>query len=107
MRLRLSSHVPRDLEEIANYIAQDSPRHAVSLVRRLRAAFIDIARQPQLYRLRSELASDARIAPIGSYLILFRIRDSTVRIERGRSRQPRSGFDPHGNGTMNVTVFLN
>jgi toxin ParE1/3/4 len=82
MHLRLSPYVPRDLEEIANYIAQDSPRHALSVVRRLRAAFAEIAKQPQLYRLRPELARDARIAPIGSYLILFRIRDSTVRIER-------------------------
>jgi plasmid stabilization system protein ParE len=27
MRLRLSPLVPSDLEEIAEYIAQDSPRH--------------------------------------------------------------------------------
>lgn len=82
MRLRLSRHVPLDLEEIADYIAQDSPKHALLVIKRLRAGFAEIARQPQLYRLRPELAPDARIAPIGSYIILFRIRDNTVRIER-------------------------
>jgi toxin ParE1/3/4 len=82
MRLRLSPHVVHDLEEIAEYIAQDSPRHALRTVQQLRAAFAEIAKQPELYRLRPELAPDARIAPVGRYLILFRIRKGTVRIER-------------------------
>ncbi|HTV05282.1 MAG TPA: type II toxin-antitoxin system RelE/ParE family toxin [Acidobacteriaceae bacterium] len=82
MRLRLSPYVPRDLEEIAAYIALDSPRHALKTVRLLRAAFAEIAKQPKLYRLRPELAPDARIARVGRYLILFRIHKGTVRIER-------------------------
>lgn len=92
MRLRLSSHVPRDLEEITAYIAQDSPKHALRTIRRLRTAFAEIAKQPKLYRLRPELAADAQIAPIGRYLILFRIRKGVVRIERvvhgGRNLEP-------------------
>jgi toxin ParE1/3/4 len=82
MRLRLSPYVPRDLEEIAAYIALDSPRHALRTIRLLRAAFTEIAKHPKLYRLRPELAPDARIAPVGRYLILFRIREGAVRIER-------------------------
>lgn len=82
MRLRFSPLAPRDLQEIADYIAQDSPRYALRVIRRLRAGCSEIARQPQLYRLRPELAPDARIAPVGNYVILFRIRNKAVRIER-------------------------
>ncbi len=82
MRLLLSPRVPGDLEEIADYIAQDSPRQAVRVLRLLHERMREIARQPQLYRLRPELGSEARIASMGNYIILFRIRGQTVRIER-------------------------
>jgi plasmid stabilization system protein ParE len=48
----------------------------------LRVRLKQIAKQPQPYRLRPELAPDARMAIVGNYVILFRIRDNTVRIER-------------------------
>ncbi len=82
MHLRLSPHVPGDLEEIADYIAQDSPRQAVRLLRELHALMKKIAKQPALYRLRPELGKDARLAVIGQYVILFRVRSNAVRIER-------------------------
>jgi toxin ParE1/3/4 len=82
MRLRLSPCVPGDLEEIAEYIAQDSPRHAARLIRLLRARMKEIAKQPEIYRLRPELGAEARLATVGNYVILFRIRQNAVRIER-------------------------
>jgi toxin ParE1/3/4 len=82
MRLRFSPFVKYDLAEIAEYIAQDSPRHAVNWIRVLRSRFVEIAKQPLLYRLRPELGVDARLAPVGHYVILFRVRQDTVRIER-------------------------
>jgi plasmid stabilization system protein ParE len=82
MRLRLSPCVPGDLEEIAEYIAQDSPRHAARMLRLLRARLKEIARNPKIYRLRPEIGADARLATVGNYVILFRIRQNTVRIER-------------------------
>jgi len=82
MRLRLSPLVPGDLEEIADFIAQDSPRHALRMLRVLRARMKEIAKRPDLYRLRPELGVDARLATFGQYVILFRIRKNTVRIER-------------------------
>jgi plasmid stabilization system protein ParE len=82
MRLRLSPGVPGDLEEIAEYIAQDSPRHAARMLRLLRARLKEIARNPKIYRLRPEIGADARLATVGNYVILFRIRQNTVRIER-------------------------
>jgi toxin ParE1/3/4 len=82
MRLRLSPCVPGDLEEIAEYIAQDSPRHAARMLCLLRARTKEIARNPKIYRLRPEIGPDARLATEGNYVILFRIRENTVRIER-------------------------
>jgi toxin ParE1/3/4 len=82
MRLTLSSHVPTDLEEIADYIAQDSPRHAARFIRLLQSHMQEIARQPHLYQIRTGIAADARLATVGSYIILFRIRGNAVRIER-------------------------
>jgi len=82
MRLSLSPLVPADLEGIAEYIAQDSPRHAARMIRLLRARMKEIARQPELYRLRPEIGAEARLATVGNYVILFRIRKDTVRVER-------------------------
>jgi len=81
VRLRLSPHVPADLEEIADYIASDSPRHALRVLQLLRARMKEIAMQPELYRL-PELGKEARLATTGQYVILFRIRSNSVRIER-------------------------
>jgi plasmid stabilization system protein ParE len=82
MRLRLSPFVSADLEEIADYIAQDSPRQAVKMLRLLRARMKEIAKQPEIYRLRPELGAEARLVTLGNYVILFRIRQNAVRIER-------------------------
>ena|ERR1035438_1957055 len=82
MLLRVSPLVPLNLEEIADYIAQDSPRHAVRMLRLLRARMKEVAKQPQIYRLRPEIGADARLATVGNYVILFRIRQNAVRIER-------------------------
>jgi plasmid stabilization system protein ParE len=82
VRLRISPLVPGDLEEIAEYIAQDSPRHSVRMLRILHAKMKEIAKQPEIYRLRPEIGADARLATLGHYVILFRIRQNAVRIER-------------------------
>ncbi len=82
MRLRLSKYVAGDLEEIADYIAQDSPHNAVRFIRVLRRRMQEIAKQPELYHLRPELGQDARLATQGNYVILFRILRNTVRVER-------------------------
>jgi toxin ParE1/3/4 len=82
MRLRLSPRVAGDLEDIADYIARDSPRQALRVLQLLRKRMEEIAQKPRMYQLRPEIGSDARLASIGNYVILFRIRENTVRIER-------------------------
>jgi plasmid stabilization system protein ParE len=74
--------VPDDLEEIVDFIALDSPRHATQLLHLLRTRMKEIARQPQIYRLRPEIGAEARLATVGNYAIFFRIRRDAVRIER-------------------------
>ena len=74
--------MPGDLEEIAEYIAQDNPRYEVRMLRLLRARMKEIARQPEIYRLRPEIGAEARLATVGNYVILFRIRQKVVRVER-------------------------
>jgi toxin ParE1/3/4 len=58
MRLRLSPSVPGDLEEIAEYIAQDNARHAARMLRLLHARIEEIAKHPEAYRLRPELGAE-------------------------------------------------
>jgi toxin ParE1/3/4 len=82
MRVKLSTLIRGDLEAIADYIAQDNPERAVTFVQEIRKEFTRIGRNPLLYRLRPEIAPDARMAIVGQYVILFRIIGKIVRIER-------------------------
>jgi len=82
MRLLLSPCVPADLEEIVDFIALDSPRHASRMLGLLHARMKQIARHPLAYRLRPEIGADARLATVGNYVVLFRIHRDAVRIER-------------------------
>jgi plasmid stabilization system protein ParE len=82
MRLKTSRLVASDLAEIDDFIARDSPQSALRLVRLLKRNLRGIANKPLLYRLRPELGTDIRLAPVGKYVILFRIQEKVVRIER-------------------------
>lgn len=81
-QLVLSRLVESDLDDIASYIAQDSPRQAVNFVRQIRRQFATIMRNPEIYRLRPEIGEGARMATLGHYAILFRLDAASVRIER-------------------------
>jgi plasmid stabilization system protein ParE len=82
VRIEVSSLVEGDLDEIADYIAQDNPRWALSFLREIREQILALGRRPLRFRLRTELEDDARVALVGRYGILFRIRDDVVRVER-------------------------
>ena len=82
MRIEVSSLVEGDLDEIADYIAQDNPRWALSFLREIREQILALGHRPLRFRLRTELEEDARVALVGRYGILFRIRDDAVRVER-------------------------
>ena len=82
MQVELSPYIERDLEEIADWIAQDNPGRAVSFIQEIREAVLRIGEAPLLYQLRPEIGEDARLTVVGRYVILFRIAGEMVRIER-------------------------
>jgi toxin ParE1/3/4 len=82
MRIELSEYVEGDIQEIADYIAQDSLKHASRLVERFFAAMERIGRNPFHYQLRPNIAEDARLAAVGRYALLFRVKGNVVWIER-------------------------
>jgi toxin ParE1/3/4 len=82
MKFLLSSYIEDDLDEIAAYIAKDSPRYAVRTIQKIRREFRAIALAPYHFRLRPELRRELRLAMVGQYAILFRVADETVLIER-------------------------
>jgi toxin ParE1/3/4 len=82
MQIELSHHIESDLDEIADFIAKDSPRRAVSFIQDIRRKFADIRCNPLLYQLRPDIGEEARIATVGNYVILFRVAGEIVRIER-------------------------
>ena len=82
MRVELSAFVESDLEAIADWIAEDNPARAVTFIREIREQFRKIGNGPELYQLRPEIGEDARLAIWGRYVILFRVGDDAVHIER-------------------------
>lgn len=82
MRLELSPFIESDLDDIADYIAQDNPRRAVTFIQDIRAKFYDIYHNPLLYQLRPDIGNEARLATVGGYAILFRVIGEVVRVER-------------------------
>lgn len=82
MRLELSPFIESDLDDIADYIAQDNPSRAVTFIQDIRAKFHDIRHNPLRYQTRPDIGDEARMAVVGSYAILFRIVGEVVRIER-------------------------
>ena len=82
MRIEFSRWVESDLDAIAEDISQDNPRRALTFLREIGQKIRRIAEQPLLYQLRPEIGDGARLVVVGRYVILFRILDDIVRIER-------------------------
>jgi plasmid stabilization system protein ParE len=82
VRIEVSSFVAGDLDAIADYIAQDNPRRALSFIQQIRAQILALGHRPLYFPLRPGLGEDARMARVGRYGILFRIDNDVVRVER-------------------------
>jgi plasmid stabilization system protein ParE len=82
MRVELSEYVEGDIQQIADYIAQDSHERALHLLEEIYDMIRRIGRNPLYYPVRVEIARDARLAVVGRYVVLFRIIERCVRIER-------------------------
>lgn len=82
MKLGISPLAEQDMEAIGDYIAQDNPVRAVSFTEELYQQCLLIAESPVIYRERPELGHSVRSCAYGRYLIVFRVLDTEVRIER-------------------------
>lgn len=82
MRVIFSPLAARDLEDIGDYIARDSPRRALSFVIELRRQCAKIATCPQAYRLRAELGEGVRSCAYGNYAIFFQEAPAEINIVR-------------------------
>ena len=72
----------QDLLEIGDYIAKDSRANARRFVGKLMEQCQRIGQSPLGYSSREDLAPGLRMAPMGRYVIFFRVLDDMVRIER-------------------------
>jgi len=82
MKLGISPLAEQDLESIGDYIAQDNPVRAVSFTEELYQQCLLIAESPVIYKERPEPGQSVRTCAYGRYLIVFRVLDTEVRVER-------------------------
>jgi len=80
--LRFSARAERDLVEIGNFIARDSPANAARFIARLEEHCQLLASHPLVGRGRDEIAPGLRSLPFGRYLIFYRPMDNGVEVVR-------------------------
>lgn len=79
MILEFSSEAESDLEQIADYIAQDNPRRALSFIRELRSKCEDLAESPKGFALVPRYEHHGiRRCVHGNYLIFYRVETAKV-----------------------------
>jgi plasmid stabilization system protein ParE len=104
MRLELSRFVESDLDDIADYIAQDNPRRAITFIQEIRAKFHEIRHNPLLYQLRPEIGEGARMTTLGNYVILFRVTGA-IDLAKKYYESRHSGLDPESSSQPVNTTF--
>ena len=72
----------RDLAGIADYIAVDNPRRAVTFIEELEERCMALAKAPHAPRQFPQLGADAHILPYQNYIILYRDLPTEVSITR-------------------------
>jgi plasmid stabilization system protein ParE len=82
MLVELSDYVEEDLEQIGDYIALDNPERALTFLAELRREVAQLGRIATSCRLRPELGKDRRVSVFGRYVIVFRVFDDVVFVER-------------------------
>ncbi len=86
MRLTRTKQSDIDIEAIADYIAQDSPRAAQQWIADLEEKLLAIAASPGIGRQRPDVLEGLRTLAFGNYLICYRqVSDGTeiLRIFQG------------------------
>jgi toxin ParE1/3/4 len=68
----------KDLEAIAEYIAQDSPSNAFQFLRKLRERCIAITAAPEAYPLCPQYGEGIRKVVFGNYLLFYQLHAAEV-----------------------------
>lgn len=77
----LSREADRDLDELWDYIAEDSVDAAEHLIANLFDAFESLARNPGIGHTRKDLTRHAVLFwPVGNYLVIYRAERSPIQI---------------------------
>lgn len=71
-----------DLEEVADFIARDNPRRALSYIGEIRERCQGLVTFPEAAPLREELGPGLRLAPFGRYLIFYTVHPDFIRVVR-------------------------
>lgn len=82
MKVIFSPRSEADLEEIADFIARDSPRRAIRFIAEVRETCEKRADAPFGYELQPQLDPDIRRAVHGRYLIFYSVDRDRIRVER-------------------------
>lgn len=82
MRVDFSAAAKVDLIDIAVYIAQDNPQHAMRFVDELESKCLDVGYTPGIGVARPVLSVGIRMLTHGRYRIFYREQESVSRIER-------------------------
>ncbi|MDO8296126.1 MAG: type II toxin-antitoxin system RelE/ParE family toxin [Caulobacter sp.] len=82
MKVIFSPRSEEDLEEIADFIARDSPRRAIRFIAEIRATCEKLADAPFGHELQPQLQAGIRRAVHGRYLIFYSVNPDLIRVER-------------------------
>ncbi len=82
MKVGFSPLSREDLITIADYIALDNPRRALSYIEEVEARCLRIEDAPKGGVMRNDIAEGLRSVPFGAYLIFYRLSANEIRIER-------------------------
>lgn len=82
MKVGFSPLSRTDLMTIADFIAVDNPRRALSYIGEIEARCLRIEDAPRSGILRNDIAEGLRSIPFGAYLIFYRVLAEEIRIER-------------------------
>ena len=82
MTYRITRVAEADLDEIHDFIAKGSSRHAIQMLMRFESIFDLITDAPLAGTSRDELQPGIRSYPVGSYIIFYHVDDQFVIVDR-------------------------
>jgi len=81
-RYRLDSGAQTDLDEIYDYVAQESLSAADRLIDSIQERFVLLAAHPLMGQARPELAPNVRSFAVGNYVVFYRPRKDGIEVAR-------------------------